>query len=99
MVVGHARMLWIEGPAGRLEAALRIATPVRAAAVLAHPHPLHGGTLDNPVIFPDTRTSFASPFTKTTSEPPLPGIVNVEGAVPSEPSRNPSLSVAEKPNP
>lgn len=49
--MGHSRKLWIEGPAGRLEAALRIATPARAAAVLAHPHPLHGGTLDNPVIF------------------------------------------------
>lgn len=49
--MGHSRRLWIEGPAGRLEAALRIATPARAAAVLAHPHPLHGGTLDNPVIF------------------------------------------------
>jgi alpha/beta superfamily hydrolase len=49
--VGHVRRLWIEGPAGRIEAALRVATPARAAAVLAHPHPLHGGTLDNPVIF------------------------------------------------
>ena len=45
------RKLWIEGPAGRLECALRVACPTRAAAVLAHPHPLHGGTLHNPVIF------------------------------------------------
>jgi len=49
--MGHARKLWIEGPAGRLEAVLRVAAPVRAAAVLAHPHPLHGGNLHNPVIF------------------------------------------------
>jgi alpha/beta superfamily hydrolase len=49
--MGHARKLWIEGPAGRLEAVLRVAAAARAAAVLAHPHPLHGGTLHNPVIF------------------------------------------------
>ncbi len=45
------RMLWIPGPAGRLECALRVACPARAAAVLAHPHPLFGGTLHNPVVF------------------------------------------------
>jgi alpha/beta superfamily hydrolase len=47
----HVRKLWIEGPAGRLEAALRLACPSRAVAVVAHPHPLHGGTLHNPVVF------------------------------------------------
>jgi len=47
----EVRKLWIEGPAGRLEAALRVACPARAAAVVAHPHPLHGGTLHNPVVF------------------------------------------------
>ena len=45
------RALWIEGPVGKLEAALRVAETPRAAAVLAHPHPLYGGTLHNPVIF------------------------------------------------
>ena len=49
--MGHVREQWILGPAGRLEARLRIAAPARAAAVLAHPHPLHGGTLHNPVMF------------------------------------------------
>lgn len=49
--VGELRQLWIPGPAGRLEAALRMACPARAAAVIAHPHPLHGGTLHNPVVF------------------------------------------------
>jgi alpha/beta superfamily hydrolase len=49
--MAQSRKLWIEGPVGRLEAALRLASPARAAAVLAHPHPLHGGTLDNPVVF------------------------------------------------
>jgi uncharacterized protein len=36
---------------GKLEGALRVAESPRAAAVLAHPHPLYGGTLHNPVIF------------------------------------------------
>jgi len=49
--MGDARNLWIEGPAGRIEAAIRTATAARAAAVLAHPHPLQGGSLHNPVIF------------------------------------------------
>jgi len=46
-----SRKLWIEGPVGRLEAAMRTSSPARGAAVLAHPHPLHGGSLHNPVIF------------------------------------------------
>lgn len=53
--MGELRRLWIEGPAGRLEAALRVACPARAAAVVAHPHPLHGGTLHNPVVFHSER--------------------------------------------
>jgi len=49
--MGDVRKLWIEAPAGRMEAALRSAAAVRAAAVLAHPHPLQGGSLHNPVVF------------------------------------------------
>jgi alpha/beta superfamily hydrolase len=49
--MGGTRKLWIEGPAGRIEAALRVAQTPRATAVVAHPHPLHGGTLHNPVVF------------------------------------------------
>jgi len=49
--MGDARKLWIEGPAGKLEAALRTAESPRAAIVIAHPHPLYGGTLGNPVVF------------------------------------------------
>lgn len=48
---GAVQKLRIDGPAGKLEAALRQAERPRAAAVLAHPHPLYGGTLHNPVIF------------------------------------------------
>jgi alpha/beta superfamily hydrolase len=44
----------LRGPAGRLEAKLwepqGLATP-RAIAVMCHPHPLHGGTMDNKVVF------------------------------------------------
>jgi len=45
------RREFIAGPAGRIECAVDAAegTP-RGAAVLAHPHPLYGGTLDNKVV-------------------------------------------------
>jgi alpha/beta superfamily hydrolase len=49
--VGHVRQVWIDGPAGRLEGSVREAEAPRAAAVFAHPHPLYGGTLHNPVVF------------------------------------------------
>jgi alpha/beta superfamily hydrolase len=40
----------IAGPAGAIECARDAAaagTPARGVAVLCHPHPLHGGTMDN----------------------------------------------------
>lgn len=49
--MSDVRKLFIEGPVGRLEAALRAEQSPRGAVVLAHPHPLYGGTLHNPVIF------------------------------------------------
>lgn len=49
--MGDARALFIDGAAGKLEAVLREADRPRGAVVLAHPHPLYGGTLHNPVIF------------------------------------------------
>ncbi|TAK42169.1 MAG: alpha/beta hydrolase [Betaproteobacteria bacterium] len=45
------RRAQIAGPAGRIELAIDV--PQRAArgvALIAHPHPLHGGTLDNKVV-------------------------------------------------
>lgn len=46
--------LLIAGPAGALEAILEtptVATPTPAAvALICHPHPLHGGTMDNKVV-------------------------------------------------
>ena len=49
--MGNVRAVSIDGPVGKLEGAFREAEHPRAAVVLAHPHPLYGGTLHNPVIF------------------------------------------------
>ena len=44
--------LTFRGPAGRLEGLWKEASGPRAGcAVFAHPHPLHGGTLHNKVVF------------------------------------------------
>src|SRR6478672_12851341 len=49
---GTIRSLFLEGPAGRLEALLNAGTPdAQYAAVVCHPHPLHGGTMHNKVVF------------------------------------------------
>src|SRR5882724_6436585 len=46
------RSLFLDGPAGRLEALLNAGTVNAAyAAVVCHPHPLYGGTLHNKVVF------------------------------------------------
>jgi uncharacterized protein len=54
----RAERLELDGPAGGLQALIE--TPVteageplsvRAFAVVCHPHPLHGGTLDNKVVY------------------------------------------------
>ena len=49
----------IQGPAGDLEALIETpqdgqgapVSPVRACAVVCHPHPLYGGTMDNKVVY------------------------------------------------
>jgi alpha/beta superfamily hydrolase len=46
------KSLFLEGPAGRLEALLNAGSEqARHAAVVCHPHPLFGGTLHNKVVF------------------------------------------------
>jgi alpha/beta superfamily hydrolase len=46
------RSLFLDGPAGRLEALLNAgAENASHAAVVCHPHPLFGGTLHNKVVF------------------------------------------------
>lgn len=45
------RLVTIAGPAGPIELALDLPTgPAAGVAVIAHPHPLHGGTRDNKVV-------------------------------------------------
>ncbi len=39
----------IDGPVGPIEAAVQIPADPRAVAIIAHPHPLFGGTMDNKV--------------------------------------------------
>lgn len=47
----HTEHLVQSGPSGPLEVAIdRPAGPSRGIAVIAHPHPLHGGTLTNKVV-------------------------------------------------
>ena len=46
------RSLFIDGPAGRLEALLNAGLPnATRAALVCHPHPVYGGTLHNKVVF------------------------------------------------
>jgi len=50
MTTGVERLA-LAGPAGLLEAVLEApAGDARGLAVLCHPHPLHGGTMDNKVV-------------------------------------------------
>jgi len=49
---GSIRSIFLEGPAGRLEALLNAGAPhATQAALVCHPHPLFGGTLHNKVVF------------------------------------------------
>ena len=49
--------IFIQGEAGRIETVIdRPAGTPRGAALVAHPHPLHGGTLDNKVVQTLART-------------------------------------------
>lgn len=47
----NTKIFYVSGPVGQLECALDLpeATPV-GIALLAHPHPLYGGTMDNKVV-------------------------------------------------
>jgi len=40
----------VAGPAGLIECAIDAPPDVRGVAVLCHPHPQHGGTMDNKVV-------------------------------------------------
>ena len=50
--ISSIRSLFINGPAGRLEALLNTGAPnATHAAVVCHPHPVFGGTMHNKVVF------------------------------------------------
>ncbi|MGH6765183.1 MAG: alpha/beta hydrolase [Bradyrhizobium sp.] len=48
-----------EGPAGPLEVVLNVPAAPRGLALIAHPHPQQGGTLDNKVVQTLAKTFFA----------------------------------------
>ena len=52
-----------DGPAGALEVAIDRAPEARGAVVIAHPHPLHGGTLNNKVVQTLARASVLAGWT------------------------------------
>lgn len=61
----QAETLFINGPAGRLEAILERPADVASSGqvVVCHPHPLHGGTLHNKVAHTLARAFLRSGFT------------------------------------
>jgi len=51
-VSAEIKSLFLNGPGGRLEALLHSgAADAKRAALVCHPHPLHGGTMHNKVVF------------------------------------------------
>jgi uncharacterized protein len=51
-MAGEIRSFFLQGPAGRLEALLNTGAPgATRAALVCHPHPLHGGTMHNKVVY------------------------------------------------
>lgn len=59
-----SRKLELDGPAGRLEGLMEVQDESRiaAAAVVCHPHPLHGGTLQNKVTHTLARSFVSQRF-------------------------------------
>src|SRR5258708_37694064 len=49
MAAPHGRAL-VAGAAGKIEVAAQAPASPRAVAVIAHPHPLFGGSMDNKVV-------------------------------------------------
>src|SRR5579859_167615 len=51
-MAGEIKSFFLAGPAGRLEALLNTGDVTAThAALVCHPHPLHGGTMHNKVVF------------------------------------------------
>ena len=61
-----AERLTVQGPVGDVEVVLDIpSTPPRGIALICHPHPLQGGTLDNKVVQTLAKTFFAMGYVAT----------------------------------
>ena len=51
-MAGEIKSFFLDGPVGRLEALLNTGDATAThAALVCHPHPLHGGTMHNKVVF------------------------------------------------
>lgn len=48
----NEKIITIPGPSGLLEAvqSTPVATPIKTVGIVCHPHPLHGGTMNNKVV-------------------------------------------------
>ena len=58
----HTERLTLSGAAGAIEAVRDAAAQPRGVAVIAHPHPLFGGTMDNKVVQTLARACVASGY-------------------------------------
>ena len=47
---GAVERVFVDGGAGKIETVVDRPSDARGAALVAHPHPLYGGTLDNKVV-------------------------------------------------
>ena len=75
----------IAGPAGRLEGILEEPEAPRAVSIVAHPHPLHGGTMGNTIVVRTARALRAEILRHANAGPDArltlaPGRLEVSGA-------------------
>ncbi len=68
----------VAGPAGRIECAIDVPDNHRGVALVAHPHPLYGGTLDNKVVQTLARSFVELGY--ATVRPNFRGVGATEGA-------------------
>jgi uncharacterized protein len=62
-VASRLKSVSFPGPAGKVEGLWKEASsPTRGSAVFAHPHPLHGGTLHNKVVYRASRALAAAGY-------------------------------------